>query len=317
MTVKRTDKHGSTETQDLTRALRGPGGPPRTIITRERTQGSAGGARDIQGLLDRSAPPYEPSSRATDHGLRVQLEPIAGVTPRGLLPATFYFQCPPLEELGWAKAWNHDETVVLSKRTLSQLGSIGLKSVSLSTLFVDYEAPWTFNPLTDLIGIGRRLEELGDSGKPVRLAIRNRPLWDGKWDVRMAATMRSLRFVERGGELDARYSDLEFSAYDGPDIDDRERQNADADQAARYRVRKGDTPRKLAYAFYGSYRAWPHLMEVNGITGLHGSSDLAAYAKRRNKTTLRVPASLKGTARILSATAVEQNLDFAERQVTP
>jgi hypothetical protein len=234
------------------------------------------------------SPARVPGKEPPDNGCQVKLSRIDGLTPKGLLDRAFYFQCPPTEEIRWAKGFSHAEYETLSGRTFSRPQSIGLKTVTFSTLVIDWDAEWTFFSVKDLIDVGEQLEHLGDSRQPFMLSIRNRPLWGAKFDVRMPATLRSVSVAERAGELDTRYVDCEFTEYKRPAYGVAGRRGKSG-QKRRHTLRSGDTLRKLAKSELGSYVEWKAIANANGIKGLNGDSDLYAWGKRHHRSSIVIP----------------------------
>lgn len=177
-------------------------------------------------------------------GMRVILAPIKGLTSKKIMLSgsgqqrSFRFQMPPTESFARGMSYSHTDYDTLRLGTHSQPGGPGLQSVSFSTLFVDHDpsyAVWPntqkfaetdsssgFNTLRDeywnVLNMTEQLEEIMNSGTPVRLYAGQPTLWQGGggesgWDVNMPVTLRGLNVEERAGELDARYVDVEFVEY--------------------------------------------------------------------------------------------------------
>jgi hypothetical protein len=185
---------------------------------------------------------------ARAEGLIVAISPIAGRTPMELfkkLPnQAFYFQCPPLEEMGRDKEWQWDDFGTIGSGMHSNPNYPGLAQIPIDTLFVDDSWGWTVGPRSvklgatpgdeasravvpgprfatadlpkDILWAGAWLEALGDSMQPFGLQWGQPQLW-GRWDRVTAATLRSLRVAEKSGEIDARYIRVSFTEY--PDAD--------------------------------------------------------------------------------------------------
>lgn len=255
----------------------GPAPPTARGIPALRSPGASGeGAGIVRG-----------EQAVSDVGMQVKLSPIDNLTPKELLPASFYFQCAPLETLSWSKEWVHEEYEVASHDTHDRPQARGLKTVSFSTLVVDYDAPWTFYSVLDPIAIGHTLEKLGDGLRPFLLSIRNRPLWGGAFDVRIIATLRSLSVEERAGEPDARYHDVSFKQHNESGLASKVRKKVTV--PVRHKLARGDTPSRLAKRFYGSNAKWRELLKANGIKGLQADSDLLAWGRRTGRKTILVP----------------------------
>ncbi len=266
MTVKRSDRRGQTNRVEV-RPGRVVGIPP-TVHNPTTLAGLAGRV-------------------VSNDGMQVKLTAIRGLTADGLLPSSFYFQCPPLEAMEWAKDWTHDESQAADHDTYDQPQARGLKQVTFSTLVVDYEAPWTSYRETDPIGVAQTLERLGDGLTPFLLTVWNRPLWGGQFDVRMAATLRSLRVAERSGEPDARYIDVAFHEHNSEGLDRKLR--AFDPTPKRHPIAAEDTLRKLAKRYLKSYSRWRDIQAFNGITGITGDASLADWGRRNGRFSILIP----------------------------
>lgn len=165
-------------------------------------------------------------------GLRVMLRRIPKLTKSDLLLRPFYFQNAPTDSFGWDKSHAWEDYVTIGKGTFTREGGEELKTISLSSLVVDYNPTWAVlvggkkrgrkrnerapgGNAPNIIQVGDYLEKLLDGGTAMRLVVWNRALYE-KAEIDMAVTLRSVSFREQGGEPDARYFDLAFSQYREP-----------------------------------------------------------------------------------------------------
>lgn len=176
-------------------------------------------------------------------GMRVILAPIDGLTKKGIMvdgsgkPRSFRFQMPPTESFTRSLSHGHSDYDTLRVGQHSRPAGQQLQSVRFQTLIVDWDVPWAVYPNSkkfddtfgtgystvrdefwNLLNVTDQLEEILESGSPVKLYAGQPALWEGGggedgWDVNMPVTLRSMNVEERAGEPDARYIDVEFVEY--------------------------------------------------------------------------------------------------------
>jgi hypothetical protein len=159
-------------------------------------------------------------------GVRVQLKQVSGLTKKGLLVPAYRFQMPPTDDWGVQASMGWTDYETIGGDTLSRPGAEGLRTISFSTLFLDYDIPGTVHkrgsrahptpPFTPMKAYDD-LREIMESGTPFRLSVGNAGLW-GRWDVQMLATLRSVDYTERAGEPDSRYIGVSFTEYLRPKL---------------------------------------------------------------------------------------------------
>jgi len=206
----------------------------------------SGRTHEPQGMVDDRS--YH---RHLESGLSVTLSRIPGITSPKLLKKPYRFQVAPLDEFGWDHSYNWIDYDTVTKGQFTRDGGRVLRTLSISSLVVDYNPSWSSiaggrthqrgsysidgtsrgdaHPLTEVVNPGvnwpepggdaphpanvaRDLDTLCDVGEPLNLVVWNRAL-EMKPDIDMAVTIRTYSVRERGGEPDARYFDLGFTEY--------------------------------------------------------------------------------------------------------
>jgi hypothetical protein len=161
-------------------------------------------------------------------GLRVKIDPIPGLTKRGIIPRLgFHFQCPPLEEFTVEYAHSHTDYETIRLGQMSQPGGKQLITVTFDTLVVDY-ATWTVvESEIEAESFRRRLKRVCESGTPFLFTaahefppggFQNWSVTEAGPELQMAATLRTFRSTEKAGEGDARYFNVAFVEYRDPVI---------------------------------------------------------------------------------------------------
>lgn len=224
-------------------------------------------------------------------GLRVRLMAEKGLTAPGLLAQPFRFQMPPTEDFSIGYSHAHTDYDTIGGEQLSRPGAVALRTVSFSTLFLDYDVSWqayhrgavgaTAAPIPPDI-VTEELEEVLTEGTPVRLQVGR---VTDVWELNMMATLRTLEVSERAGEPDARYVNVGFVEFKKPDKIARKKLGKKRATGAappnQYNpttptsvpIRVGDTRtlHGLAIEFYGSAEKWRVIAAASGLTNVSPS----------------------------------------------
>lgn len=206
-------------------------------------------------------------------GLRVTLRAIKGLTDKKQLRHVFRFQVPPLDEFGWEEGYTWNDYESIEGGTFSRPGGRGLRTVSFNTLFLDYDARWTVvhEPgRQNILSMTKTLRELKNTGTPFLFTAANPKLWRNRNHIQMAATLRGMRVVERGGEPDSFYVGLDFVEYRDQRLT-RKRKGKGSGRGQKggdpntYIIRRDDsnTLKDLAKSFYGSPSEWRAIYNAN------------------------------------------------------
>lgn len=182
--------------------------------------------------------------RDKDAGLWIALRRCR-YTKKGVLRRPLKLPIAPLDEFGWDSTYGWTDYDTISQGQYSRPAGRQLRTMNVSTLALDYIAPWSVTQVAetppaqppddsyedqDIIdedswgdpteigpwGIARQLDKLVHQGTPIRLIVKNPAL--PKADVNMIVTVRSANLRERAGEPDARYFDLSFTEYRVPKV---------------------------------------------------------------------------------------------------
>lgn len=245
-----------------------------------------------RGRKDRPHTPYG------ERGLNVWLRPIPGVSDPRQFPhnKTFAFQVPPLDVFGLDGDAPHDDYMTIGDGEHSSPGSgPNLRTLSYNTLFVDYQANWSLlhhanwvpDPQEYIADLGR----IRTLRKPFHLLVHQSNLRD-KYDVDMAATLRSVHWEIRHGENDAYYVTVSFKEFRSPDIQEFLVGAAHHPHLpARIPVARipanRNTLAKMARFYYGDPSKWRSIAAANGIRNV--TSNTVLTAKNVHKTAVSVP----------------------------
>lgn len=185
----------------------------------------------LQGIVVPSIPsthvrPAKKSEKRPAHpyvpGMTVAMRPIPGLTPKGVFEdgKAFVFQASPIEVLGedGAYQWNDYNTVGAGQHS-SAIGR-QLNTISFDTIFLDWQPVWTVVRHTNWAPNPRKmvdeLKAIKDSGRPFLLLASQAD--SAGYDVNYAATLRSVHWELRAGEVDAYYVTVGFTEFTSPDI---------------------------------------------------------------------------------------------------
>ena len=271
-----------------------------------------------QAAAAKAAAKQRARQRDTGHwsaeGVRVQMTRARGLTKKGLLMLPFRFQMPPSDEWSTSAAVTWSDYDTIGGDTLSRAGATGLKTISFSTLALDYEVDWAVfhrgttaepaEPHTPLY-VRDSLEELMEAKTPFNLQVGNPSAWD-RWDLEMLATLRSVDYTERAGEPDARYIGVAFTEFVRPKL---YRQGlpyhpvlpvtvtASRDGTAHDSQghRMGDTAshpvtlNSLAREYYGSVAKWRLIAKANNAWANYNPSRPLKDAPKGRTMKLKIP----------------------------
>lgn len=274
-----------------------------------------------------SRPDISPDDGA---GLRVTLRRKSGLTRAGHLTIPFHFQCPPSDSFTWEEAYDHQEFQTLRAGTFSRPAGRSLATVTFSTLFVAFDAYAADGPrmstssmnwhhsygLIDPFWMTEEVRSLQRTGTPFWLYV-GQPSVRDEWDVKMLATLRSMRVEERAGEPDAKYADMQFSEYRQVTVSRKSKTRPRSQHRSRtrsitltidgtrhrvdpdgFRVQMTGanndelTLVHIAHAAFGDAQQWPFIKAYNKLDRWGGHADLFDYMVRHKmkRLRLRIPA---------------------------
>lgn len=232
-----------------------------------------------------------------DDGLKITLRREPGMTPAGLLSVPFRFQAPPLDSLrrAWTFDWPTSSTIAAGEQ--AQEGGRQLDRLSFDTMLLDEELRWMVWAGT--LDVQRLLDELRallEAPAPFRLTIGQPALWGPRPLVNMIAVFTSLAAESRGGEIGTEYTSVEFLEVRRQRLLAGGRARPGSSAVARqYTLRKGDTLYRISLQVYKRKSLWREITTANGITGVSpdDAGELARWARRHNRTSLRIPPLLE------------------------
>lgn len=172
-------------------------------------------AREARIRNSKTAPHVLPSRQ----GITVTLRPIPGISSTKAFPngQPFQFQVPPIDVFGEDGDFPHNDQPTVGNGEVSSPGSgPDLRTVSYSTMFLDWQpewssvkkAGWTPDPQRFI----RSLKTIKDEGRPFHL-LANQAVLRDSYDIDYAATLRSLHWELRSGEDDGYYVTVSFKEF--------------------------------------------------------------------------------------------------------
>jgi hypothetical protein len=285
------------------------------VPTRKPRQGTITLA-DVQNVTDAVAGAFRGAIRAGSHrdrpvapygrhGVNVWLQPIPGLTPPGIfggkspghpLGAPFQFQCPPLDTLGEDGSANHNDYSTVSSGQHSSFVGRDLRTVQLQTLFVDWQPSWSLihdanwrpNPRKAVDELCR----IRDRGKPFHL-LAHQPGLNDVYDINYAATLRSVHWEARAGEIDGYYVTLQFSEFTTPHINEflagsRHHPHLPASMTVAHLPANRNTLAKMAKFYYGDPSKARLIATKNGITNIGNNTVITPKNVATKKITVPV-----------------------------
>jgi hypothetical protein len=205
-------------------------------LRKGRTIYGTGPGSQGPGSNTAAAQPASPSQISADMGMVVELSEIDGITEKGIINPPFVFQVPPLDEFGYEVTYTHQEFETIKRRQYSRPESEQLMTMSFSTLFMEWDAPWHIRrpdrgefewaaahpqgmEVIPGAGPGRvKLDPLKEVATLRKLMSSSTAFWlkastPGQPTVRERMTLRSVKVTEKAGEVDALYVDLAFTEW--------------------------------------------------------------------------------------------------------
>jgi len=168
----------------------------------------------------------------SDPGLHIILRR-SPQTRKGVLKKPLRMPIAPLDDFGWDVSYGWTDYDTINKGQFSRRGGRQQRVLSISTLAMDWSAPWAtvqqghaenwrndqdaYGTATAPWRLAHRLDWLIGQGTPMMLIVKNPALYSSP-DVQMDVTLRSMTVRERAGEPDSRYFQLDFVEYRAPKV---------------------------------------------------------------------------------------------------
>jgi len=224
-------------------------------------------------------------------GLRLRVTSIPGLTPKAILRSPLYLPVVlgPDFEIDEEALHTDFETVGAGQFSSPAGGKHApqLKSLDLETLSLAWDASWLVYPDTTPDEVREELKDILDSRKPVELFAHVGPHGEAE-ELRMWATLRSLRRILRHGENDTRYFSMEWKQYRSPVIP-RRAANSYSNLPTTHTLDKDDTLRSIANRYYGTEAMWQFLASQNGIKNWGGDDPLVKMNRYKVGDKIKVP----------------------------
>lgn len=254
--------------------------PRRGDILLDPSMASVPGPHGISGWVTAGDP-----LKRRGQGLRVRLSWIEGVTNPRCLREPLWFPAGVLEEFSVDAEADHDEYDTIESGQFSNPGPAPKpgEAPKLRTTEIETAAFYGDSPILTARGIHPlevrdELRKLLVTKSPVNLLItlglpvpgkrRRRP------ELKMKATVRSVRRSLRHGQRDTRYYTVRFVEWRDPEIerrrlgsarDGQRRRHGTFGDPVKHKLDGNDTLESLAKRYYGTANAWRGLAAAKGI----------------------------------------------------
>lgn len=261
---------------------------------------------------------YSPSVRFQEHGILVRFSPIKGVTPKSALLHNIWLSAALNDvQVDEDALFSDYDTISAGQFSMPAMGGAAgrrLRTGSLDTLTVDFDAPWMVTINQDPERIRTHMRDILRARKPVHMLITLRPHTMPSPMFDAPVTIRSLSDVIRAGERDTRYMTIGYSE-DRTATVDRE-QHGPATGRKRgtqlpttHILKASDTLRSLSKEYYGTYENWRAIRDANGIPQRFGAQTplvklpghFKVGAKIKIPMVFHAPGSLTGSAGVIGA----------------
>lgn len=246
-----------------------------------------------------------PHSVYGPRGMSVIMRPIKGVTAKGVFEdeKPFKFQTSPIETFAedGTFQWNDYNTVGAGQHSTA-LGR-SLQTIQFDTVFVDWQPHWTLIHDSNWHPNPRKmvdeLKAIRDSGKAFLLLATQAD--QSGYDVNYPATLRTVHWELRAGEVDAYYVTVSFTEFVSPDIKKYIAASASSKLPASLPIAQvmasSATLASLAKQFYGDPTKANVIAAANGLPKLP-HNDLITEARSGLKKILIPRLASKPTAGI-------------------
>lgn len=225
-------------------------------------------------------------------GLTVMMRRIPGRTRSGVLTRPFVFQLPPTDDFTVSSAFAWADAETRSAGTYSRPGAMGLRAVTFSGLFLNYDYwGWARDAGSvppEPVDAVRSVEAVMRAGTPFTLiAFRaGAQFTDGQpphelTELMMPATLRSFDRTQRAGEPDARYFTAQFVEFREMRLVSRSLKAAKGTSSSPHLPTsltiatlpaKRDSLVELGRYYYGSASAWRVILDANKWMRGHASA---------------------------------------------
>lgn len=241
-------------------------------------------------------------------GLRIRFARVRGVTTKGVLTRAIVLPVA-LGDFSVDEAANHGDYSTVADGDYSVpvggegtakdqfFGARGKRTLTCSTFTYDYDVPWIQSEANQA-KFRVELFKLMRSKAPFEL-LAHVP-GSGKEELRMKATLRSIRRVLKPGEADTRYYEMEIVEW--RDTSMERRRGISAVHEGRnghklpttHKLKAATTLASLAIEYYGSSTAWKTIAKANNLS--HWGAGTPIHESKRFKVGDKVKIPVKPAA---------------------
>ncbi|HEX7088727.1 MAG TPA: hypothetical protein VF192_01245 [Longimicrobiales bacterium] len=229
---------------------------------------------------------------ARGRGLRVRFSRMEGYTAKGVLSMPLYLPVV-VGEFSFEETFEHREfqTHRAGQFSVPAQGPVTarqLRTTDLETLTIDWDWPYLIQ-YVDPQEARRVLSAIARSRTPFELTATVQ--WGGPEELRMFATIRSLRRTLKPGEADTRYWQIGISEFRRLTAS---RRTAGAGLRGRrlptkHKITNTDTLESLSFDYYGSYSGWAHIGRANGMHKWGASTRLWKHPRWKVGSYIKIP----------------------------
>lgn len=233
-------------------------------------------------------------------GLQIVMRREPHLTAPHVLHVPMRFEVPVLDtfERPYQYSWTTYDT--LSEGQKSTPYGKQLLALSINTMLLTEDAAWNADDVVTWNGVHepqRWLRELrqimgfekGTKAQVFRLIVQQHRVW-GIRPLNTLAVLTEVDPKQEPGEQGTEYTTISFLEFEEGTTGQRRPQSSQKTRTVK--LKATDTLYELAKRYYHQPSAWRVIANANGIKGVTpgSASELAAWAAKRHKTTIRIPA---------------------------
>lgn len=214
-------------------------------------------------------------------GTVVRFRPVSGVTPKSALDRKIWLPCLlgdfEVDEPANITTYDTLSAGQFSQEALGPATARQLRTGQLSSLTIDFEAPWLVVTGQDQRWLRARLYEILRAKKPVHMLIQLHPDTAGEAEFVGTVQFTAVNKVLKQGEHDTRYLTITFQEWRDPLVKRRHEgkgRKKGVELPTTHKLRTTDTLHSLSKEFYGTYSHWRNIRDANGMPHKFGAKTL-------------------------------------------